>query len=334
MREHLCRRQFIALLGGAAALAPFGAQAQQSERVRRIGFLTSFSQADQESQKRIAALRSGLQALGWTDGHNIRFEERWAAADTDLLRRHAEELIGLNLDLIVTGHTLGAQLLGRSARQIPTVFVGIADPINSGVVPSLARPGGNVTGFTAFEHDIGGKWLSLLKQFAPQIERVALLYNSVTAPWGDNFWRSFATSAPSFGIKPVQMNVRDATGIEQAIEALAHEPNGGLLGVPEVTVSLHRELVIRLLAQHRLPAIFPYRFFPATGGLASYGIDVYDQWRRAASYVDRILKGEMPADLPVQAPIKFEFVINMKTAKALGLTLAPTLIAGADEVIE
>jgi putative ABC transport system substrate-binding protein len=222
----------------------------------------------------------------------------------------------------------------QAARPIPTVFIGIADPVGSGVVPSLARPDGNVTGFTAFEYDIGGKWLSLLKQFAPAIARVALLYNSNTAPWADNFWRSFQATAPSFGVTPVQMNVRDAAAIEHAIEALARESNGALLGVPEVTVTLHRELVLRLLAQHRLPAIFPYRYFPAAGGLASYGIDVIDQWRRGASYVDRILKGEKPADLPVQAPTKFEFIINLKTAKALGLELPDRLLLTADEVIE
>jgi putative ABC transport system substrate-binding protein len=245
-----------------------------------------------------------------------------------------DEAIGLNPDLIVTGHTLVAQLMRQADRPIPTVFVGIADPIGSGVVPSLARPGSNITGFTAFEYAIGGKWLSLLKQFAPDIARVALLYNSNTAPWADNFWRSFQATALSFGVTPVQMNVRDAGAIEQGIEVLAREPNGGLLGVPEVTVTLHRELVIRLLEQYRLPAIFPYRYFPVAGGLASYGIDVIDQWWNAASYVDRILKGENPADLPVQAPTKFEFIINLKTAKALGLEVSDRLLLTADEVIE
>jgi putative ABC transport system substrate-binding protein len=327
------RREFMALVGGAVSW-PVAAQAQQGERVRRIGVVTGFAQTDREAQARITSLRAGLQALGWSEGRNLQIEERWAAADADLLRRYVEEVIALNPDLVVTGHTLAAQLMRQAARPIPTVFIGIADPVGSGVVPSLARPDGNVTGFTAFEYDIGGKWLSLLKQFAPAIARVALLYNSNTAPWADNFWRSFQATAPSFGVTPVQMNVRDAAAIEHAIEALARESNGALLGVPEVTVTLHRELVLRLLAQHRLPAIFPYRYFPAAGGLASYGIDVIDQWRRGASYVDRILKGEKPADLPVQAPTKFEFIINLKTAKALGLELPDRLLLTADEVIE
>ena len=290
------RREFVMLLGGAALACPRIARAQQPQRMRRIAVVTGFSQADREAQARIVSLRAGLQALGWSEGRNLHIDERWAAADTDLLRRYLDEVIAFSPDLIVTGHTLVAQLMRQAARPIPTVFVGIADPLGSGVVPSLARPGGHVTGFTAFEYAIGGKWLSLLKQFAPEIGRVALLYNSNTAPWGDNFWRSFQATAPSFGVVPVQMDVRDAAGIEHAIEALAREPNGGLLGVPEVTVTLHRDLVIRLLAQHRLPAIFPYRYFPAAGGLASYGIDVTDQWQRAASYVDRILKGENPPD--------------------------------------
>jgi putative tryptophan/tyrosine transport system substrate-binding protein len=327
------RREFMAVLGGTIVGWPRLARAQQN-RMRRIGVVTGFAQADREAQARIASLRAGLQALGWSEGRNLQIDERWTAADTDLLRRYVEEVIDLNPDVIVTGHTLAAQLMRQAARPIPTVFIGIADPVGSGVVPSLARPGGNVTGLTAFEYDIGGKWLSLLKQFAPAIARVALLYNDNTAPWADNFWRSFQATAPLFGVTPVQMNVRDAAAIEHAIDALAREPNGALLGVPEVTVTLHRELVLRLLAQHRLPAIFPYRYFAAAGGLASYGIDVTDQWRRGASYVDRILKGENPADLPVQAPVKFEFVINLKTAKALGLELPDRLLLTADEVIE
>jgi putative tryptophan/tyrosine transport system substrate-binding protein len=328
------RREFITLLGGAALAYPRIAGAQQVDRMRRIAVVTGFSQADREAQARIVSLRAGLQALGWSEGRNLHIDERWAGADTDLLRRYLDEMIALSPDLILTGHTLVAQLMRQAVRPIPTVFVGIADPLGSGVVPSLARPGGHVTGFTAFEYAIGGKWMSLLKQFAPEIKRVALLYNSNTAPWGDNFWRSFQATTPSFGVTPVQMNVRDAVEIEHAIEALAREPNGGLLGAPEVTVTLHRDLVIRLLAQRRLPAIFPYRYFPAAGGLASYGIDVIDQWQRAASYVDRILKGENPADLPVQAPTKFEFVINLKTAKALGLDVSEQLLLAADEVIE
>jgi putative ABC transport system substrate-binding protein len=328
------RREFITLLGGAAAAWPLAARAQQGERMRRIGVLVAFSQTDLEAQGRMTALRLGLQALGWTEGRNLRIDERWAGADTALLSAYAQELIGLSPDLIVTGATHGALLLRQASPPIPTVFVGIADPVGSGVVPSLARPSGNVTGFTAFEKDIVGKWLALLKELAPRLERVALLFNTQTATFAETFWRSFEAAAPAFAVKPVRMDVRNAVEIERAIEAFAREPNGGMLAVPETTVTLHRELVIGLVTRLRVPMLYPYRYFPNYGGLASYGIDVREMWRRAASYVDRIFKGEKPADLPVQAPTKFELVINLRTAKALGLDVPPTLLARADEVIE
>jgi putative ABC transport system substrate-binding protein len=328
------RRELITLVGGAAGTWPLAVRAQQTGRMRRIGFVTGFAQADQEAQGRFAAMLAGLEALGWVRGRNIQVEERWAGADIDLLKSSVVEIEGLNPDLIVTGHTLGARLLRQSPRAIPTVFVGIADPVGSGVVDSLAKPGGNVTGFTAFEYAIGGKWLSLLKELAPKTETIGLLFNVQTAPWAQNFWKAFESAAPLHGIKPVRMDVSNAAEIERAIDALARERNAGLIGVPEVTMTLHRELIIRQLARHRLPAVYPYRYFPAQGGLASYGIDVRDMWHRSASYVDRILRGEKPVNLPVQAPTKFEFIINLKTAKALGLNLPPTLIASADEVIE
>ena len=328
------RREFIAALGGAAVAWPLGAKAQQTGRTRRVGFLTGFSENDQEAQQRIAALREGLRMLGWIEGRNLQIDPRWAGGDVALLRRHFDELISLNPDLVVTGHTLGAQLMRQSPLSIPTVFVGIADPVGSGVVTSLARPGGNVTGFTAYEYAIGGKWLSLITEIAPHTKRVALLFSTKTAPWAQNFWQSFEASAPMYAVRPVRMDVHDPAEIKQAIEDFAREPGGALLAVPEVTVSLNRKLVLALTAEHRLPALFPYRHFPAGGALASYGIDLKDMWRRSASYVDRILKGEKPADLPVQAPTKFEFVINLATAKSLGLHLSPTLIARADEVIE
>ena len=328
------RRKFIiTLLGGAAAL-PLAARAQQTERMRRIGLVVAWSETDQDAQARLAALREGLQALGWTAGRNLQFDIRWIGNDMDLLRRALQELIALGPDLIVTGHTIGAQMMRQASRPIPTVFVGIADPVGSRVVDSMARPGGNVTGFTAFEYAIGGKWLSLLKEFSPKVERVALLFSVRTEPWAENFWRAFEASAPQYGIKPIRMDVGDAAELERSVEALAREPNAGLIGVPAITLTQHRELLIRVLAQHRLPAIYPYRYFPVQGGLASYGIDVNDMWRRSASYVDRILKGANPADLPVQAPTKFEFIINLKTARALGLNLPATLIASADEVID
>ena len=326
------RREFITLVGGAAAW-PLAARAQQPA-MRRIGVLVAFSQTDLEAQARITALRLGLQALGWTEGRNLRIDERWAGADTVLLSAYSQELIGLSPDLIVTGATHGALLLRQATPPIPTVFVGIADPVGSGVVPTLARPSGHVTGFTAFEKDIVGKWLALLKELAPGLERVALLFNTQTATFAETFWRSFEAAAPAFAVKPVRMDVRNAVEIERAIAAFAREPNGGMLAVPEVTVTLHRELVIGLVTRLRVPMLYPYRYFPNHGGLASYGIDVRDMWRQAASYVDRILRGEKPAALPVQAPTKFEFVINLRTAKALGLEVPPSLLARADEVIE
>jgi putative ABC transport system substrate-binding protein len=328
------RREFLSVLGGAAVAWPFAARAQQSGRLRRLGMLTSFSENDQEARQRIAALLEGLQALGWTDGRTIRIEYRWAAADIGLLRHHADELIALKPDLIVTGHTVGARLMREAPHPIPTVFVGIADPVGSGVVASLARPGGNVTGFTAFEYAIGGKWLSLLTEIAPRTQRVALLFSTKTAPWAQSFWQSFEAVAPKYSVHPVRMDVHDPADIKRRIEEFAREPNGALLGVPEVTITLHRKLVLALTEQLRLPALYPYRHFPADGGLASYGIDLKDMWRRSATYVDRILKGEKPADLPVQAPTKFEFILNLKTAKALGLTIPQSILIAADEVIE
>ena len=260
------RREFITLLGGAAAAWPLAAQAQQGERVRRIGVLVAFLQTDLEAQARITALRLGLQALGWTEGRNLRIDERWAGADTALLTAYAQELIGLSPDLIVTGATHGALLLRQAIPPIPTVFVGIADPVGSGVVPTLAKPSGNVTGFTAFEKDIVGKWLALLKELAPGLKRVALLFNTETATFAETFWRSFEAAAPAFAVKPVRMDVRNAVEIERAIEDFAREPHGGMLAVPEATVTVHRELVIGLVTRLRVPMLYPYRYFPNHGG--------------------------------------------------------------------
>jgi putative tryptophan/tyrosine transport system substrate-binding protein len=326
------RREFITLLGGAAAW-PLAARAQQSERMRRIGVNMGWPEGDSEAQGRAVASREELQALGWTEGRNLLIEYRWGAINPDAVRIHTTELIDLTLDVVVTTNTIAVQMLRRSPQQPPTVFVGIADPVGSGVVTSLGRPGGNATGFTAYEPAITGKWLALLKEIAPSVERVALIFHPDT-PFAARFLRSFESDALSVAVKPIAMSVRSAAEIEHAIEAFARDPNGGLLTVPETTATLHRELIIRLAAQHRLPAIYPYRYHATEGGLASYGIDVKDQWRRAASYVDRIFRGEKPADLPVQAPIKFELIINMKTAKALGLDMPASLLSRADEVIE
>jgi putative ABC transport system substrate-binding protein len=327
------RREFITLLGGAVASWPLAVRGQQSERIRRIGYLMNFAENDPLAHERVGALRGGLKALGWIEGRNLQIEYRWSTDNSDL-RRHAAELTALSPDLIVSGTTVATLLLREAARPIPIVFVGIADPVGSGVVPSLARPGGNITGFTAYEAEISGKWLALLKDIAPSVRRVALIYNPQTGPFGESFWRTFETSAPSFAVEPVKMAVHSADDLKLAIDDLAREPGGGLLGVPEVTISLHRELVIGLAARHLLPAIYPYRFFATQGGLASYGIDLQDMWRRAASYADRILRGAKPSELPVQAPVKFDLVVNVKTAKVLGLTVPDTVLARADEVIE
>jgi putative ABC transport system substrate-binding protein len=327
------RREFIAALSGAVAM-PLVAHAQQQARPRRVGFLTGFSESDDEARQRIVALQDGLQALGWIPGRTVQFQVRWAGGDIALLRKHFDELIAWHPDLMVTGHTLGAQMMLQAQRPIPTVFVGIADPVHSGIVRSLAQPAAHVTGFTAFEYAIGGKWLSLITEMAPRTKRVALLFSTRTAPWAQNFWLSFESAAPMYNVQAVRMDIPDPADIKRLIDEFARQGDGALLAVPEVTTTLHRKAILALAAEHRLPSLFPYRYFPADGALASYGIDVKDMWRRSASYVDRILKGERPADLPVQAPTKFEFVINLKTAKALGLNMPPTLIARADEVIE
>ena len=304
MKDFIRRRDFVTLLGGAV-LAPAASRpafAQPAERGRRIGLLVGFSQSDLEAQARISALRTGLATLGWVEGRNLRIDERWAGANIGLLRTYVQELLATAPDLVAAGHTLGAQLLRQATPSIPTVFVGIADPVGSGVVPSLARPGGNVTGFTAFEKDIVGKWLSLLKEMVPRLERAALLFNSQTANFVESFWQAFETAATAASVKPVRMDVRSGAEIERAIGALALDPNSGMLAVPEVTVTLHRELVVDLVARLRVPMLYPYRYFPDNGGLASYGIDVRDMWRRSASYVDRILKGRSQPNCRYRRP--------------------------------
>jgi putative ABC transport system substrate-binding protein len=330
------RREFITLVGGAglaSAVWPCTANAQ-TPPMRRIGLLTSQLANDPDGQSRVLALLEGLYALGWIEGRTLGIDHRPGVNTLELLKRHTEEIISLGPDLIVTGTSLAVRMLQDANSTIPIVFAGVADPVGAGLVASLARPGGNVTGFSAFEYEIGGKWLALLKEMAPRIERVAFIFNREGGPLVENFWNAFEASAPAFGIKPVALPLRSVSEVERSIDAFAREPNGGLLGAPEITITLHRELIMHLAARHRLPAIYPYRYFAVGGGLASYGIVVNDQWRRAASYVDRILKGEKPADLPVQTPVKFEFVLNLKTAKALGLDIPASVLARADEVIE
>jgi putative ABC transport system substrate-binding protein len=309
------------------------ARAQQSERVRRIGVLLSQQADDAESMARVAGFLQGLQDLGWTVGRNVRIDYRWSAGDADRTRRYAAELVALAPDVILAsgGSTVGP--LQQATRIIPIVFAQVTDPVGAGYVAGLARPGGNTTGFTLFEFGIGGKWLELLKQIAPGLTRVAVLRDP-TNPSGTGQFGAVQAVAPSFGVEASPIDPRNAPEIERAIAAFALQPNGGLIVTPTAFATVHRELIIALSARHRLPAVYPARFHVADGGLISYGPDSIDQYRRAAGYVDRILRGEKPADLPVQAPTKYELVVNLKTAKALGLAVPPSLLARADEVIE
>jgi len=329
----LRRRRFITLIGGAAAAWPLAARAQQPDRMRRIGVLTNLVENDPEGQARAAAFLQGLQQLGWTDGRNVRIDIRRTLGDTDRARRDAAELVALAPDVILTTGSAGVGSLLQATRTVPIVFVTVPDPVGAGYVDSLARPGGNATGFTSFEYGISAKWLELLKQIAPRLARVAILRDTTIAV-GTGQYGAIQSVAPSFGVELSPVNVRDAGEIERAVAAFASAANSGLIVTPSAPALIHRNLIITLAAQHKLPAVYFLRAFVTAGGLISYGLDVVDQFRRAAVYVDRILKGAKPADLPVQAPTKYELVINLKTAKALGLDVPPTLLARADEVIE
>ena len=333
MSELMKRREFIVLLGGAAVAWPLTARAQQGERMRRIGILLPVAPDDAEFQTRVGAFLQGLQQLGWAIGRNVRIDTRWAGASATEIRRHAAELVALAPDVILAHGvpTLGPLL--QATRTVPIVFPTAADPVAAGFVDSLARPGGNATGFMDLEYGMAGKWLELLKQIASGVTRVAVLRDPAT-PTGPAQFGVIQAVAPSLGMEVNPVNVRDASEIERAVGAVARFPNGGLIVTPSGWASVHRELIVKLAAQHMLPAVYFGRYFVADGGLISYGPDLSDQYRRAASYVDRILKGEKPADLPVQAPTKYETVINLKTAKALGLEIPPILLARADEVIE
>jgi putative ABC transport system substrate-binding protein len=327
------RREFITLAGGAAAAWPLAARAQQAERVRRVGVLMNLTADDDEASRRVTALAQGLQQLGWTDGRNVRIDYRWGAADTDHSRRYAAELVALAPDVMLASGSPAVAALQQAARTVPMVFVNIADPVGAGFVDSLAKPGGNATGFIVFEYVISAKWLELLKDIAPQLKRVAVLRDAAIAA-GIGQLAVIQAAGPSFGVEVRPVGVRDADEIERALTAFARSSNGGLIVTGSVLAAVHRKLIIALAARDRLPAVYPYRYFATSGGLISYGPDTIDPFRRAAGYVDRILKGEKPADLPVQAPTKYELVINLKTAKALGLTVPDSLLALADEVIE
>jgi putative ABC transport system substrate-binding protein len=327
------RREFIALLGGMAAL-PLAARAQQPERVRRIGILLPAAADDPAWQAWVGAFLQALGELGWTIGRNVRIDTRWAGANAAEIRRHAAELAALAPDVILAAGTSTVGPLLQATRTVPVVFPNVGDPLGAGFVESLARPGGNATGFLAFEYSLSGKWLELLKEIAPGVTRVAVLRDPAT-PSGVGQFSVIQAVAPPLRVEVNPINMRrDAGEIERAIAAFAGSPNGGLILTAAALSLLHHNLIVTLAARHKLPAVYAYRNIVTAGGLISYGADYTDQYRRAAGYVDRILKGEKPADLPVQAPTKYELVINLKTAKALGLTIPPTLLARADEVIE
>jgi putative tryptophan/tyrosine transport system substrate-binding protein len=327
------RRDFITLLGGAAAAWPLAARAQQPNRMRRIGVLLPAAAHDSEFQARVGAFLQGLALLGWTIGRNVRNDIRWTTANADDARRHAAELVALAPDVILAHGASTVGPLLQATRTVPIVFPAVGDPVGAGFVDSLARPGGNATGFMSFEYSLSGKWLQLLKQIAPGVTRVAVLRNP-DSPSGIGQFDVLQAAAPSLRVEVDPVHVRDADEIERAVALFARAPNGGLIATSVAGVTLLRDLIISLAARHRLPAVYFERSYVAAGGLISYGPDYVDQYRRAAGYVDRILKGEKPADLPVQAPTRYELAINLKTAKALGLEVPPILLATADEVIE
>ena len=329
------RREFFTVISWTVATWPLAARAQQSEHMRRIGVLMAHPEGDPEFQDYAGAFRDGLRGLGWIEGRNIRFDFRWGALDdADMRRRSAQELVALRPDLILTQNTPPSASMLQQTRTIPVIFVVVADPIGSGFVKSLSQPGGNATGFTIMEPTIAGKWVELLKGIAPGITRTALLFNPATAPYADVYIRPFQAAASSVALEATAAPVHDVSELESAITAQARRPGGGLVVIPDGFLNVHRSAIVSLAARYSLPAVYPWRFFAEAGGLLSYGAEMRDEFKLAAGYADRILKGEKPTDLPVQAPTKYELVINMPTAKALGLNVSQQFQQLADKVIE
>jgi putative ABC transport system substrate-binding protein len=330
------RREFIKAMAGAATIAcPLAARAQQADRVRRVGVLMPFSQNDAAGKLELAAFAERLRELGWTDGGNLRIDHRWAAGDPERMRVLAKELVALQPDVIFTRSTPVTKAVLQQTNTIPIVFAVVSDPVGEGFVASVARPGGNATGFTNAEASLTGKWLGLLKEIKPSIDRVAFIFDPKVAPGGGSYYTNLVNAAaPAFAVKLTAIPVHTAADVEGAVGEFVRSPNGGLLVLPDATTNLHRDLIIALAAQHRAPAVYAFRYIAADGGLMSYGVDVVELFRRAAAYVDRVLKGAKPVDLPVQLPEKFQLVLNLKTAAAMGLAVPTSLQLLADEVIE
>jgi putative ABC transport system substrate-binding protein len=325
------KREFITLLGGVSAAWPLAARAQQPQKMRRIGVLMNLAADDPEALSRITAFVQGLQQLGWTEGRNMRIDTRWGAGDAARFHRYAEELLALVPDVVLASGTPAIQALQQATRTVPIVFASVGDPVGMGLVASLARPGGNVTGFTPMEFGFGAKWLELLKEIAPRVTRVAVLRDLTIGPAQLS---AIQAVAPSFDVELSTVGVREASEIERAIAAFARSSNAGMIVTASTSAAVHRELIVALAARHRLPAVYSFRYYATRGGLISYGPDTTDPFRHAAGYVDRILKGEKPGDLPVHQPTKYQLVINLKTAKALGIEMPASVLARADEVIE
>jgi putative tryptophan/tyrosine transport system substrate-binding protein len=330
----MIRRDFIKAISVWAATWPLGVRAQQSERMRRIGVLMAFSENDPEARSWAVGFREELGKLGWTEGRNVQIDTQWATADVELLQRSAKQLVALQPDLILTGSTPATAAMRQQTNTIPIIFAMVGDPVGSGFVASLSRPGGNLTGFTPIENSLGGKWVELLKEIAPRVARVAMVFAPAMAPFASYYLNPFKAAAASFGMEAIVSPVDDMPALERVVGTSARQPNSGLIVMPDAFTIGHHADITSLVARYRVPAVYPFRIFAEVGGLVSYGSSALDEFRRAASYADRILKGAKPSELPVQTPINFDLVINLKTAKALGLDVPSSIRLRADEVIE